>query len=103
LSQKNTERWVEELAKIGVPCGPVNTIDKVVEDPQIRAREMIVDLSTQFAGKVQIPGIPVKLSQTPGQVDEPAPMLGQHTEEVLANLLGIPKTEIHNLQKLGII
>ncbi len=103
LSQKDTARWVEELAKIGVPCGPVNTIDKVVEDPQIRARDMIVDLSTQFAGKVQIPGIPVKLSQTPGQVDEPAPMLGQHTEEVLANLLGIPKTEIHNLQKLGII
>ena len=103
LSQKDTVRWVEELAKIGVPCGPVNTIDKVVEDPQIRARDMIVDLSTQFAGKVQIPGIPVKLSQTPGQVDEPAPMLGQHTEEVLANLLGIPKTEIHNLQKLGII
>ena len=103
LSQKDTARWVEELAKIGVPCGPVNTIDKVVEDPQIRARDMIVDLSTHFAGKVQIPGIPVKLSQTPGQVDEPAPMLGQHTEEVLANLLGIPKTEIHNLQKLGII
>ncbi len=103
LGQKSTTEWVEELAKVGVPCGPVNTIDKVVEDPQIGAREMIVDLATQVAGQVQIPGIPIKLSQTPGQVDTPAPMLGQHTEEVLINLLEISKAEIERLQQLGVV
>ena len=103
LGQKSTTEWVKELAKVGVPCGPVNTIDKVVEDPQIGAREMIVDLATQVAGQVQIPGIPIKLSQTPGQVDTPAPMLGQHTEEVLINLLEISKAEIERLQQLGVV
>lgn len=85
---KTTTEWMEILESGGVPVGPINTIDKVVEDPQVLAREMIVEISHPVAGPMKIAGNPIKLSDTPGKVSEPAPLLGQHTEWVLREVLG---------------
>jgi CoA:oxalate CoA-transferase len=85
---KTIDQWMEALEAAGVPCAPINTVDKVINDPQIKAREMIVDLEHPVAGHMKVPGVPIKLSATPGSVDTPAPLLGQHTAEILKEVLG---------------
>jgi CoA:oxalate CoA-transferase len=85
---KTINEWMEELEAAGVPCAPINTVDKVLNDPQIKARDMIVELEHPVAGLMKVPGVPIKLSATPGSVDTPAPLLGQHTEEIMKELLG---------------
>lgn len=84
---KTTAEWMETLDKAGLPVGPINTIDKVVADPQIIARDMIVEVDHPVAGKMKIAGNPIKLSDTPGEVKYAAPTLGQHTDEILKDLL----------------
>ena len=81
-------KWIELLEAEGIPCAPINTVDKVANDPHIKAREMIVELEHPLAGPLRMPGVPVKYSRTPGSVDFPAPLLGQHTAELLIELLG---------------
>jgi crotonobetainyl-CoA:carnitine CoA-transferase CaiB-like acyl-CoA transferase len=72
---------LERLGAAGVPCGRVRTIDQVLRDPQLAARQMLVDIPAG-AGSVRVPGNPVKLSGVPEIAAEPPPALGQHTEEV---------------------
>jgi crotonobetainyl-CoA:carnitine CoA-transferase CaiB-like acyl-CoA transferase len=69
-----------------VPAGPINTYVEALSDPHTLARDMIVDLVHPGAGPIKNLGVPVKLSDTPGVVDRPAPLLGQHTAEILAEL-----------------
>jgi crotonobetainyl-CoA:carnitine CoA-transferase CaiB-like acyl-CoA transferase len=95
------EEWEAILLPHGIPMGAINTIDKVVEHPQVVARGMIVETDHPTAGKVKIVGVPVKLSETPGAVREPAPLLGQHTDEVLRAWLGLGDAEIGSLRKAG--
>jgi crotonobetainyl-CoA:carnitine CoA-transferase CaiB-like acyl-CoA transferase len=83
--------------------GAINTIDKVVEHPQVAARQMIVETDHPVAGRVKMVGVPVKLSETPGSVREPAPLLGQHTDEVLRAWLGLTEPEIADLHTAGAI
>ena len=83
--------------------GAINTIDQVVEHPQVKARGMIVETDHPTAGTVKMVGVPVKLSETPGSVREPAPVLGQHTDEVLRAWLGLGDGEIADLRKAGAI
>ena len=85
---KTTQEWVDLLEEAGVPVAPINTIDKVVNDPQITSREMIVEVEHPTAGKLRMAGVPVKMSLTPGSVDAPAPTLGQHTADILQEYLG---------------
>ena len=103
MCRRTTDAWVEALEAIGVPCGPVNTVDKVANDPQVLARDMIAEVEHNTTGTVQIPGIPIKLSETPGQIDAPAPNLGEHTSEVLTDLLGLGAEEINQLKQDGIV
>jgi CoA:oxalate CoA-transferase len=85
---KTIEEWIVILEDAGLPCAPINTVDKVVNDPHIKAREMIVEVDHPVAGHLKMPGVPVKMSATPGAVERPAPMLGQHTSEILKEVLG---------------
>ncbi len=101
--KKSTEEWQEILDQAGVPNGPINTIDKVIEDPQVKAREMILEMDHPTAGKLKVPGIPVKLSDTPGKIRCAAPTLGQHTEEILKEYLGYNDDEIENLRKTKVL
>jgi CoA:oxalate CoA-transferase len=83
--------------------GAINTIDQVVEHPQVKARGMIVESTHPVAGMVKLVGIPVKLSETPGAVREPAPLLGQHTDEVLQKYLHMGQRELAELRQAGVI
>jgi CoA:oxalate CoA-transferase len=88
FKDKTINEWLAVLEEAGLPCAPINTVDRIVNDPHIAARNMIVEVEHPVAGKLKMPGVPVKLSATPGSVDFPAPMLGQHTNEILKELLG---------------
>jgi crotonobetainyl-CoA:carnitine CoA-transferase CaiB-like acyl-CoA transferase len=100
---KSYEEWEALLLQHGIPVGAINTIDQVVEHPQVKARGMITESDHPVAGKVKIVGVPVKLSETPGFVREPAPLLGQHTDEVLQTYLGMSAADIAALRQAGII
>lgn len=84
--QKPVDYWVEMLVGAGVPAAPVNTMGRVVEDKQVIARNMIVKQKHPTAGEIALVGVPVKLSQTPGSIRTPAPLLGEHTDEVIGSL-----------------
>ena len=94
FKDKTINEWIEILEDAGLPCAPINTIDRVVHDVHIQSREMILEVEHPVAGKLKMPGLPVKLSETPGAIDAPAPLLGQHTEEVLKNVLGWDESKI---------
>jgi CoA:oxalate CoA-transferase len=100
---KTVDEWLQEIETAGIPCGPINTVDRVINDVQINHREMIVETEHPEAGKIKMAGIPVKLSETPGSVDSPAPMLGQHTEEILYELLHLTEQEIAELKQAGVL
>jgi len=91
---------IAALDAAGVPCGPINSIADVAADPHALAREMVVELQHPRAGRTRALGLPVKLSRTPGKVSRPAPVLGQHTREVLAEF-GFSAAEIDTLVASG--
>lgn len=86
--QKTINEWMEILEGAELPCAPINTVKDIVNDPQIKARNMIVELEHPVAGHLKMAGVPVKMSLTPGAVERPAPMLGQHTAELMKEILG---------------
>ena len=98
------EEAVEKILSIGVPAAPIYTIDKVVSDPHIAdAREMFVKINHPIAGEIKICGNQIKLSQTPVQFTKPAPILGQHTQEILKEFLDIDEEEFKNLRNSNIV
>ncbi len=100
---KPYEEWEALLLRHGIPVGAINTIAQVVEHPQVQARGMITESDHPVAGRVKIVGVPLKLSETPGSVREPAPLLGQHTDEILHTYLGMTAADIAALRQAGVI
>ncbi|WFA10106.1 CoA transferase [Tissierella sp. Yu-01] len=100
---KTTREWQECLDIEGIPNGPINSIDMVVTDPQVISREMIVEVEHPVVGRFKMPGIPIKLSDTPGIIRTPAPVLGQHTEEILKEYLNYDKNEIQKLAEESVL
>lgn len=100
---KSYEEWEAILLPAGIPMGAINTIDRVVDHPQVEARGMLVEHEHPVAGKVRMVGVPVRLSETPGAIRTPAPLLGQHTDEVLRDCLGLDDEEIERLRRAGAI
>jgi crotonobetainyl-CoA:carnitine CoA-transferase CaiB-like acyl-CoA transferase len=100
---KTYEEWEAILLPAGVPMGAVNTIDRVVEHPQVAARGAFETCEHPVAGRVRTVGPPVRLSETPGSVRIPAPLLGQHTEEVLRRMLDVGGEELRRLRDTGAI
>jgi crotonobetainyl-CoA:carnitine CoA-transferase CaiB-like acyl-CoA transferase len=90
------------LEKAGVPAGPVLDISQMHSDPQTLARDMIVETTHPVAGQVKALGLPIKFSETPGGVHRPAPLLGQHTREVLRDH-GFSSAEIDQMVEQGAI
>ena len=103
LKTKSKQEWIELLEKSGVPCGPINNLDEVFVNPQVNARGMRIDLAHPSGGKVKLVGSPMKMSGTPPQYDLPPPLLGQHTEEVLRDLLGQSEAQIAELKGKGVV
>jgi formyl-CoA transferase/CoA:oxalate CoA-transferase len=100
---KSYEEWEALLLASGIPVGAINSIAQVVEHPQVKARGALVEMDHPRAGKVRMVGAPIRLSETPGSVRTPAPMRGEHTTEVLQDLLGLSAGEIVTLRKAGVI
>jgi CoA:oxalate CoA-transferase len=103
MKTRTTQQWLEEFEGVGIPCGPVNTIENVAADPQVAAREMIVAVEHPKAGSFKVVNTPIKLSRTPCQVERACPDLGEHTEEVLKELLAMTGREVDELRELGVI
>jgi formyl-CoA transferase/CoA:oxalate CoA-transferase len=99
---RTTAEWVARLLASGVPAGPIYQMSEVMADPQVRHREMVVELEHPRAGRVTVNGVPVKLSETPGAVRTPPPLLGEHTDEVLRGL-GLSRDEVAALREEGVI
>ena len=94
--------WLSVLEEAGVPCGPINDMAQVYADPQVIARDMVVEVEHPTAGTIRNVGIPVKFSETPGNIRRPPPRFGEHTEEVLTEY-GYTTGEIDSLRDRGII
>ena len=105
LKLKPQHDWVAGLARLGVPCSPVNTVEQVFDDPQIKSREMRLSMPHALAGKgtVDLIANPIRLSATPVAYREAPPFLGQHSEEVLRGLLGLDEAGIAELRRDGAI
>ncbi|KAF0193542.1 MAG: formyl-CoA transferase [Bacillota bacterium] len=102
FNHKTIIEWIDTLEAAGIPCGPINTVDKVLMDPQIIARNMIEESVHPIAGKIRMAGSPIKMSDAPESVMRyPAPLLGQHNDELLAQLLNLSDAEIRLLREKG--
>lgn len=99
---KTRDEWVRVLDEAGVPCGPVNDLTDLFDDPHLVENELVAEIDHPTVGPIKMLGLPVKLSETPGKIRRPAPLLGQHTDEVMAEL-GLSPTEIADLRARAII
>jgi formyl-CoA transferase len=101
--QKASDEWLKLLGEAEIPSGPINTIDRVLADPQVLAREMVLEMEHPSTGKYKVVGSPMKLSETPVQYRIPPPLLGEHTAEVLRDILGYSQDEISRLKEERVI
>jgi crotonobetainyl-CoA:carnitine CoA-transferase CaiB-like acyl-CoA transferase len=100
---KTYQEWAAILEPAGIPVGAINTIDQVVEHPQVIARGALVESTHPVAGTIRMVGPPVRMSDTPGSVRAPAPLLGEHTEQILRERLALNDEEIARLRTAGVI
>jgi formyl-CoA transferase len=103
VRERGRDDWIALLEAQGVPCGPINDLDEVFENEQVRARGMQIDLPHPSAGQVKLVRSPMKLSATPATSEQAPPLLGQHTDEVLAEVLGKSVEEIAALRGRGVL
>ena len=104
-SQKPHNHWVEGLTELGVPCGPINDMAQVFEDPQVLARGMKIAMPHPLSGKgtIDLIGNPVKLSETPVDYHLPPPFCGQHTDQVLREMLHMSDDDLAALRAKKVI
>jgi CoA:oxalate CoA-transferase len=103
MKTKRTSEWLSVLETAGIPCGPINTVSRLIEDEQVRSREMIVSCSHPQAGIVKMPGCPIKSAKHKlPQSYEPSPSLGQHNREIL-HTLGLDDNAIEVMKKDKVI
>lgn len=103
FTRRTRAEWIELLNDAGIPAGPVRNLHEVLTDEQLLAREMVHTLPHAVAGAVQVLGTPVKLSDTPGAVRCPPPALGEHTDRVLMEDLGVAAADVAALRSAGIV
>lgn len=98
---KPYEEWEAILLKAGIPVGRINDLRDLVDHPQVLARRSIVEVEHPRAGMLRMTGIPIRLSETPGEIRTAAPLLGEHNREVLSELLGMAQAEYDDLRRAG--
>ncbi|WP_122664637.1 CaiB/BaiF CoA transferase family protein [Pseudomonas viridiflava] len=100
---KTTAQWVSELESAGVPCGPINDLAQVFNDPQVKARGLAMTLPHTLSGSVPQVASPIRLSDTPVEYRHAPPLLGEHTDEVLERVLGLQAIEVDTLRRAGVV
>lgn len=100
---KTTAEWVSQLEAAGVPCGPINDLAQVFQDPQVVARGLAVSMPHALAGSVPQVASPIRLSETPVEYRQAPPLLGEHTEVVLAEVLGVDAETVRRLRGAGVL
>jgi len=103
MAKKTTYAWCKILEKESIPHSPINDIKQVCEDPCIKRRNMLVEIDQPQMGRIKIAGSPFRLSETPGEVYAPAPLLGEHTDGILKDLLNYTDEDINYLKDEGVI
>lgn len=101
--QKNLDYWLAALNEAGVPCGPINTLDRVYAEPQVQHREMVMELSHANAAKVKQVANPIKFSETKVEYKKAPPILGEDTSNILTSQLGLSAEQLSELEKQNII
>ena len=99
----SVEHWLDKLEQAGIPCGPIQDIEQVCNDPQIAERKMLIEIEHPVAGPQKMPNSPLKFSSSPIELLTPAPLLGEHTREILKSMLGMKDEEVVTLRSAGII
>ncbi|MGY0064106.1 CaiB/BaiF CoA transferase family protein [Streptomyces sp. LZ34] len=102
LAGETRRHWVERLDRAGVPCGTVNTVDEVLADEQVRHRDMVVEVPHPLSGSVRLVASPLRFAGAPLTFEQPPPLLGQHTDEVLREL-GVEEGDIKALREEGVV
>ena len=102
LHQKTTQEWWDILVKVGLPCGPVLTTDEFFDLPQVKAMDMRTSVQHTSLGPIHLPGVPIHMEKTPGSIRCAAPLLGEHSQEILEEI-GYSKDHISTLSQTGII
>jgi crotonobetainyl-CoA:carnitine CoA-transferase CaiB-like acyl-CoA transferase len=103
VAGRTTADWIALLEAANVPCGPINRIDEVFADPQAIARGLTVAMHHSASGSLNLVASPLKLAKTPPEYNLPPPLLGEHTDEVLENVLGLTKHAIERLRTQGLL
>ncbi|CBS90202.1 CaiB/BaiF CoA transferase family protein [Azospirillum lipoferum] len=103
IRTRDSHDWLAALEEVGVPCGPINDLTAVFEDPQVKARNIHQDLPHPTQGSVPTVASPIRYSGTPLVHDTAPPTLGQHTDTVLADQLGLSEADIASLREKGVI
>ena len=103
IKARTRREWQDALEAVGVPCGPINALDEVFAEPQVRARGMRFELDHPLAGRVPMVASPMRFSDTPIEYHAPPPLLGEHTDDVLGELLGLDAGAIARLREGGVI
>ena len=103
FAQKTCDEWMDLLVGAAIPAGPVNNMEHLFADPQILHRDMIAEVEHPTIGTLRLAGMPIKFSETPGVIRRPPPLCGQHTDELLAELLGFSADRIEELKSRGVI
>jgi CoA:oxalate CoA-transferase len=103
VKNKTVDEVIEAVVPYNIPVAPILQIDKTMEDPQVIARQIMVEVEHKTAGMVKMPGFPIKMSKTPGEIRYTAPLLGEHTIEILKELLNYTDNQIQGLRKSGTV
>lgn len=103
IEAKTRSFWLEELEKVGVPCGPINNLEQIFDDPHVQARGARQEVIHPVAGTLPTVANPIRFSETPIEYTIGPPTLGQHTDEILQSLLSLSEKQIEDLRKQGIV
>ena len=103
MLKKPGDEWLTELNRLRIPCGPINTLDRVFADPQVLFRRMVAEVPHPTAGTVKIVASPMKMSETPCEIRRHPPLLGEHTEQILRERLALDAAQIRSLKETGVV